>query len=656
MTGPDDPYRWLEESSPETIAWQDRQDAIASERLAAWPGRERLGSAVAVRRHESLLFVPQRCGERWFQLVAREPGTEPVLCVGERLGDQARTLVDPGAWPGTAVSLDWFSPSPDGAYVAFGVCERGSEQSVLHVLETDTGRLLPERIANTSFGVVSWLPDSSGFFYNAGLGPDTELPQKHLFLHRLGDELPGEPEPASVREDEDYVFPQVSADGRWVAAVSSEVEPRADSIRALTADGEWLPFLVGCPGTFSGCFHDDRYLAVTTDGAPRGRLVSIPLSSPSERSTWVELVPEGDGVLRSFAVVDDRVAVVDLVETCSRIRVFSLDGPFEDEVTLPGTGTVGLSCTSSQAMIQPMLAADGGALLFAFSTFARAPALYRYDVAARQLEQLGEPAAEIPGLSSELRRCRSSDGAEVTFWVVRRAVSPTPGPALLHGYGGWNIAHGLPSYLAELAPFVEAGGTLVRPHLRGGGEHGERQWHEGRLEHKQRTFDDLYAVAEALVADGVAERGRLAVAGASNGGLLAGAALTQRPELFRAVVPIVPLLDMLRHVRDPYLAEYAVEYGDPRDAAFEPILRAYSPYHNVGDGQAYPAALVVCGDSDVRCPSWHARKLVARLLEANRSEHPILLRVVREAGHLTAISRSTHEWLGFVMAELGMTP
>ena len=372
-----------------------------------------------------------------------------------------------------------------------------------------------------------------------------------------------------VREDEEYVFPQLSADGRWLAAISSEVEPRPDSIRAVQSDTEWRPFLLSCPGTFSGCFHDDRYLAVTTDGAPKGRLVSIPLSSPSERSTWVELVPEGDGVLRSFTVVDDRVAVVDLVETCSRIRVFTLDGDFEHEVALPGTGTVGLSCTSSQAMIQPMVAADGSALLFVFSSFARAPVLYRYEVAARRLEQLAEPAAEIPGLSSELRRCRSSDGAEVTFWVVRRAMSPTPGPALLYGYGGWNIAHGLPSYLAELAPFVEAGGTLVLPHLRGGGEHGERQWHEGRLEHKQRTFDDLYAVAETLVAEGVAESDRLAVAGASNGGLLAGAALTQRPELFRAVVPIVPLVDLLRHVRDPYLAEYAsstATRGSPRSS------------------------------------------------------------------------------------------
>jgi len=654
MTAADDPYRWLEESSPETVAWQERQNALAAERLAAWPGRERLASAVADRHHESLLFAPQQHGGRWFQLVAREQGTEPVLCVGDHLGERARTLIDPSAWPGTAVSLDWFYPSPDGAYVAFGVCERGSEQSVLHVLETDTGRLLPGRIPHTSFGVVAWLPDASGFFYNAGLGPDTEHPQKHVSLHRLGDDLPTEPEPAIVREDEEYVFPQISPDGRWVAAVSSEVEPKPDSIRSVEGDAAWRPFLVGYPGVFSGFFHGDRYVALTTDSAPRGRLVSIPLDDTRDRSGWLELIPEGDGVLRSVSLAGDSLALVDLVETCSRIRVFSLDGRLEDQVPLPGKGTVGLSCTSSHAMIEPMVAADGGALLFVFSSFARPPVLYRYVLGKRLLEQLSEPAAEIPDLSSELRCCRGSGGAEVSFWVVRQAAGRTPAPALLYGYGGWNIAWGLPSYIGELTPFVEAGGTLVFPHLRGGGEHGERQWHQGRLEHRQRTFDDLYAVAEALVAEGIAESGRLALAGASNGGLLAGAALTQRPDLFRVVVPIVPLLDLLRHVHDPYLAEYAVEYGDPRDPAFAPILRAYSPYHNVHEGKAYPATLVVCGDSDVRCPPWHARKLVARLLEANRSERPILLRIVRDAGHLTAIVRSTHEWLGFVMAELGM--
>ncbi len=555
------------------------------------------------------------------------------------------------------MSLDWFSPAPNGEYVAVGLSQRGDEQSVLHVLEVESGRELAEPIPHVSFGVVAWLPDSSGFFYNAGLAPDTEQPQKHLFFHRLGDEQAEQPEPAPVRPDEEFVFPQVSPDGRWVFAVSSEVEPRPDSIREVDG-GEWRSFLLGLPGTFAGLVHEDRYVAITTDGAPRGRLVSIPLGGEPARSTWRELVPEGEGVMRSVCIAGGRLALVDLVGTRSRIRIFSLDGELEHEVPLPCEGTVGTGPARAQAMIEPMVSADDDALLFVLSTFSRLPSLYRYALAEQRLEELSPPAQEIPGLVWELRSCRSTNGADVSYWLVHSAEADhvRPAPALIYGYGGWNIAWGLPSYVAELASFVEAGGALIFPHLRGGGELGEAQWHDGRLERKQHTFDDLYAVAEALIADGVTASDRLGLVGASNGGLLAGAAVTQRPELFRVVVALVPLLDLMRHHRDPYVAEFAVEYGDPGDPELGHVLLAYSPYHNVRDGERYPATLVVCGDSDIRCPAWHGRKFAARLQQATSSGRPVLFRVLTNAGHLSTVERSMHEWLGFVMAELGMTP
>jgi prolyl oligopeptidase len=653
----DDPFRPLEDDTPETRRWQDQQDAVATTRLRTLPGIERLHDAALARQRESLVFAPARYGRRWFRLAAGRSGTKPVLAVASDPDDPGRVVVDPVARPGTEVSLDWFSPAPNGEYVAVGLSQRGDEQSVLHVLEVESGRELAEPIPHASFGVVAWLPDSSGFFYNAGLAPDTEQPQKHIFFHRLGDERAAQPEPAPVREDEEFVFPQVSSDGRWVFAVSSEVEPRPDSIRELDG-GEWRPFLLEFPGTFAGFVHGDRYIAVTTDGAPRGRLVSIPLEAEPARSTWRQLVPEGEGVMRSVCVAGGRLALVDLVGTRSRIRIFALDGELEHEVPLPGEGTVGMGPARAQAMIEPMISADDDALLFVFSTFSRAPSLFRYALEERRLEEVSTAAHEIPGLVSELRSCTSTGGAEVSYWLARRADAERAGPtpALIFGYGGWNIAWGLPSYLAELTPFVEAGGALVFPHLRGGGELGESQWHDGRLERKQHTFDDLYAVAEALIADGVTATDRLGVVGASNGGLLAGAAVTQRPELFRVVVPLVPLLDLMRHHRDPYVAEFAVEYGDPADPELAPVLRAYSPYHNVRDGERYPATLIVCGDSDIRCPAWHGRKFAARLQQATSSGRPVLFRLLADAGHLSTVERSTHEWLGFVMAELDMTP
>ena len=652
----DDPFRPLEEATPETRRWQEQQDAAAQTRICGLPGIERLRDTVLARQRESLVFAPTRYGERWFRLAAGRSGTKPVLAVASGPGDPGRVVADPGTWPGTEVSLDWFSPAPNGEYVAVGLSQRGDEQSVLHVLEVESGRELAEPIPHVSFGVVAWLPDSSGFFYNAGLAPDTEQPQKHIFFHRLGDDRAAQPEPAPVREDEEFVFPQVSPDGRWVFALSSEIEPRPDSIREVDG-GEWRPFLLGHPGTFAGFVHENRYVAITTDGAPRGRLVSIPLEGEPARSTWRELVPEGEGVMRSVCVAGGRLVLVDLVETSSRIRIFSLEGEPEHEVPLPEEGTVGTRLSRAHVMTEPMVSASDDALFFVFSTFSRPPSLFRYGLDDRRLEALTAPASEIPGLVSELRRCGSTNGAEVSYWLVRRpeAGSEGPAPALIYGYGGWNVAWGLPSHLAELAPFVEAGGALVFPQLRGGSERGETQWHDGRLERKQHTFDDLYAVAEDLIAGGVSASDRLGVVGESNGGLLAGAAVTQRPELFRVVVALVPLLDLMRHHRDPYVAEFAVEYGDPGDPELAPVLHAYSPYHNVRDGERYPATLVICGDSDIRCPAWHGRKFAARLQQATTSGRPVLLRVLADAGHMSTVERSTHEWLGFVMAELGIT-
>ncbi|MCI0636719.1 MAG: prolyl oligopeptidase family serine peptidase, partial [Actinobacteria bacterium] len=251
-------------------------------------------------------------------------------------------------------------------------------------------------------------------------------------------------------------------------------------------------------------------------------------------------------------------------------------------------------------------------------------------------------------------------GVRVSFFLVHRSDLDLsrPQPTLLYGYGGWNVSL-VPAYLGTLAPFVEAGGVFVLASLRGDGVAGREWWEDGRRERKQNTFDDLYAVAEFLIDQGWTSSDRLALLGASNGGLLAGTALAQRPELFRAVASLVPLLDMMRYTRDPYTAEFRSEYGDPAEPAEARILHAYSPYHNVRDGVRYPATLVVSTANDVRCPPWHGRTMVARLQEANPSGRPILLRVWDNAGHLSPIAGSSQqiaEWLGFIMEQLELNP
>jgi len=629
VASPADPHGWLEEESAETDTWEREQDARAVAHLQEWAGLARLREQVGRADLDSRVFAPSRAGGRWFRLVVHEPYASPVLHVSDRPDDPGRVLLDPGhGW------LDWAYPSPDGSLVAAGISERASEQSVLHLVDVASGRLLPERIPHTSFGVVAWLPDAIGFYYNRGLGPDTEQPQKHVFFHRVGDEPRAEPEPAVFRDDEEFIWPQVSDDGRRIAAVSSEAEPRPDSVLDREAgDGVWRPFLLGRPGVFNGFIHGDSYVAITSEGAPRGRLVRMPLDG----GPWAELVPEGEAVMRSIQRAGDLLVLHELVETRSRLRLLTLDGAPAGEVPLPPDSAVG---PLAQAVVEGAVSVDEGGLVFVLGTFAATPSLVRYDLASGRLETLVAGAPRPYAVDASYRRTAGG----TTYWHLRRADADPAAPALVYGYGGWNIAFGLPAGLGVYEPFVAAGGTLVLPHLPGGGEHGVDQWEAGMRDRKQSSYHALYEVAEEL------EAARVGVEGASNGGLLASVAVTQRPALWDAVVALVPVTDLLRGPRDPYVAEFALEYGDP---AVDGWLADYSPYQHVVDGEEYPPVLVVSGDTDVRCPAWHGRKLAARLQEAGA---PALFRLRRDAGHQVAAHRDAHEWLGFLMRHLGLEP
>jgi len=457
------------------------------------------------------------------------------------------------------------------------------------------------------------------------------------------------------------MWPVAAADRRHVFICADHLNPRPDYIRDAGADAPWRPFLRGATALFRGDILGQHYIAITSEDAPRGRLVAIPLASPQDRSSWRELLPHSDAVLACALVVGTRIALLDLVDTYARLRVLEADGSLHGEIALPGRGVVNSfgGVMDAPNMIDSLTRGAPGEVSFIYCSPSQAPALYRANVDTLAIECLREPGQTLD-VQVHDRCCTSADGARVPYHVIaRRELDLTrPRPAILHGYGGFNVAF-LPGWAgAGLAAWVQAGGVLVLAHLRGGGELGPEQWHQGRLARKQNSFNDAFAIAEALIADGVTRGDRLGAVGGSNGGVMAAALAVQRPDLFRATSPQVPITDILARGRDPITVAASLDYGDPADAALAPSVLAWSPYQGVRDGVAYPALLIDCGLNDPRCPPWHGRKFAAALQHASTSGLPVLLRVRAGAGHgavgEAAQALQNAEMLSFFADQLGL--
>jgi len=565
-----------------------------------------------------------------------------------------RVLVDSATWSGVAPAIDWLVPSPKGTYAAFSVSERGDEDGAVRVVEIATGRLLDDRVDHVFLVPVAWLPDESGFYVNASPDHHARVSTPFLYLHRLGATRLPLPEPVWHLTGP-YAFPQISTDDRHVVVSGSVYAPRPVAYREIGADDGWRPLLAGFAASFIGEADGDALIMLTTDRAPRGRIVSIPLATAADRDTWREIVPEGDGVMRSFARLGDGVVTAELVDGAWSVRVYDAGGQLDHVVALPSPTGLDLLFGFGQAPAEPRVFADGGgAVRLLRSSFDLPPAQVRYVPATRTLALL-TPAAPGPrAIAATLRRCTSSDGTPVTYWEVGLRAEGGRRPALVYGYGAFSVVVNTPTYPAVVAPFLDAGGVLVLPHLRGGGEHGDTHWREARRHGRQRCYDDLYAVVEDAIAGGIVDPQRIAFAGASNGGLTAAVALTQRPDLWRAVVCAIPLIDVLVMMREPWAAPLVDELGDPRDAADAAVIAQYAPLQAIRPGTRYPAVLVDCGEHDLRCPPWHSRKLVAALEAATASDRPILYRERADGGHVLAEGREWAVWLAFLMRELEM--
>jgi len=654
-----DPYRWLEETdSPEVAAWTAAQGRFARLVLDGLPGRDAIRTRLDALFSIGTVSPPTIRGGRYFYQRREGAQEQPVLYVRHGSAGVDRVLVDPATLsPDATSALDWYYPSPDGRLLAYGVSEGGSEKSTLRVRDVETGRDLPDVIPWTRACSLEWRPDGSGFFYTryperGRVPPGEEDYHRHVFEHSLGEDWGRDAQLfGEGRAPEDWPSIHLSPDGRFLAVSVSRGWTRTDVyLKDRSGGGGFVPVVEGIDSLFGLTLRNDRLYLHTNHGAPRYRLVTADPARPGPES-WQDLIPEGPDVLEGALLVGQWILVLRLRDASSRLALHDLRGRLLRELELPGIGTV-------EAITGEW---DGKEAFFGFSSFTTPPAVYRLDlpegppVPWRAVEGDVDPRA----YAVRLVRYASKDGTPISMFLVHRRDRPPGGPALLTGYGGFNVSL-TPAFGRSLLLFLERGGLYALAHLRGGGEYGE-EWHRaGMQELKQNVFDDFLAAAEFLLREGHVARGRLAIMGGSNGGLLVGAALTQRPELFAAVVCQVPLLDMLRYHRFRIARLWIAEYGSPEDPHAFRWLHAYSPYHRVREGTPYPAVLLTAGEADSRVDPMHARKMAARLQAATASGRPILLRLETRAGHGQGkpVSKLVAEWSdvwSFLLAELGMS-
>ena len=631
-----DPYRWLEADATDRVReWTDQQNGRTRAVLDPLPQRAAFARRLRELLSVGLLSTPRPIAGRIFHTRREGEQKQAVLYVRDAAGAMDRALIDPNALDRDGlVTIDWYYTSPDAHYVAYGLSRGGDEMSTLHIIEIATGKELPDRIPHTQRSTVAWV--DGGFYYTVHPAPGSVPPgdesyYRRVRYHRLGaDPAKDELVFGQDRPKEDILDVSASADGRWILFTAFKGWAKSD-LYLLDRDhpGRGLAtVLEGRDAIAEGIVLDGRVWLRTNLDAPNYRVISVACESP-DAGRWETVIPEGKDVIESFDRTRDRIAVLRLVRATSRLLTYDLRGRDEREVPLPSLGAVEIVEGER----------DGDRVGYTFQSFTQPPIAFVANARtgkAEELVRLRMPdRLDLASISVEQTAYASRDGTEVSMFLVhRKDVRPTGEvPTLLTGYGGFNISR-TAAYSAGVAAWVESGGLFAMPNLRGGGEYGET-WHRaGMLENKQNVFDDFHAAAEALIARGWTEPRHLAISGGSNGGLLVGAALTQRPDLFAAVYCAVPLLDMLRYQNFRIARFWIAEYGSAEDPEQAAWLRRYSPYHNVRAGVHYPAVLFTTAEGDSRVDPMHARKMAA-LLQA-QSEDPesvVLLRVDRDAGH-----------------------
>ncbi|NED97468.1 S9 family peptidase [Phytoactinopolyspora alkaliphila] len=678
-----DPFRALESpDEPDTVAWSAAQDALLDSHRSQWRSRPAFQDRLEKLLRSGSVGTPAWRGTRAFHM-RRTPDQEHAVLLTTEPDGTERTLVDPMAVdPSGTTTLDAWQPSKEGDLLAYQLSEGGTEESVVRVLDVATGEIVDGPIGRARYSPIGWLPGGKAFYYVRRLAPDLvpdgeEQYHRRVYLHQVGTDPDADVEIFGAGMDKtNYYGASVSRDGRWlIVSAAQGTAPRndvwmADLHACDPAAPDLRPVAVGLDARVHLHVGRDGRLYVLTDlDAPKRRLAVTDPGTP-EPSHWHDLLAEDEtAVLDDYALLDGPelerpvLLAAHTRHAVSEVAVFDLrTGERLRQIDLPGIGSIGGLAERPEG---------GHECWFGYTDHTTPPAVLRYDARSAVLETWAESpgAIEVPAVRSEQVTYRSKDGTDVRMVIVSpggdnpdgiSADARSPRPTILYGYGGFNISL-TPAYSASILAWVEAGGVWAVANLRGGSEEGET-WHRaGMRENKQNVFDDFHAAAQYLVEHGWTTAEQLGISGGSNGGLLVGAALTQHPESYRAVVCSAPLLDMVRYEQFGLGATWNDEYGTAADPDELGWLLGYSPYHHVQTGVPYPAVLFTIFDGDTRVDPMHARKMAAALQEATSSgiaERPVLLRTERDVGHgARAVSRTVDlaaDQLAFFAAHLGL--
>ena len=633
-----DPYRWLEDpDSAETRAWIEAENKITFGYLEGIPARPKIRERLTRLWNYERFGIPFREGGRYFYTRNDGLQNQSVLYTADSLDGAPRVLIDPNTWSADGtVALAGYAVSPDGKWIAYGVSSGGSDWTEWRVRDVVTGNDLPDLVQWVKFSGASWTKDGAGFFYSRYDAPDekSKLQSQNyfqkLYYHKRGTLQSADVLVYERKDQKEWGFGGgVTEDGRFLGISvwqGTDVRNRFFYKELAKPDSPVVELLPELEASYSFLGNVGDVFYFKTDlNAPRGRVIAIDIRRP-ERAAWREVLPQAAETLEFASLLGGRLVAGFMEDAASKVSVYSLDGRLDRVVALPGLGSVAGFGGH----------ADDPETFFLFTNFVTPGAIYRYDVATGQQTPFRSPKVDFDPDRFEVQRVfyTSKDGTRVPMFLAHRTGLKLDGnnPVYLYGYGGFN-ASSTPYFSVANLVWMEMGGVYALACIRGGGEYGE-EWHQAGMKlKKQNVFDDFIAAGEWLIAQKYTSTPKLAIGGGSNGGLLVGACLTQRPDLFGAAVPEVGVMDMLRFHKFTIGWAWVSDFGSPDNPEDFKAIRAYSPLHNLKPGTRYPATLITTADHDDRVVPAHSFKFAAALQAAQAGPAPVLIRIETRAGH-----------------------